>query len=252
MLQHKDSGDTEVSLWLRWPFASPARDEKTALKEEWFETLRACFPHYAPPAEPNWDEVLELLTAHLSFNPEVWPSLEVEKVVLQLKRCRPPLTGSELAPKLHTHLLERRLTGYPFTWEELRREADQRCEPYLSRLPGAQQKALEILHAQGLLEAVGGGEQNSPIRYVAVENPVPAADKRAAHESSTGIRRKKGRPPKPSEDPRKDSKLFGDWKGAKASGTRTIDEFAQARRLEARDVRSALDRHRKRGRSGKK
>ena len=81
--------------------------------------------------------------------------------------------------------------------------------------------------------------------------PALKSGKRTAPPSAS-VRPKRGRPPRPSEDPEKDYRLFKDWKAAKATGIRSIEEFAKRRGEDSYDVRAALDRHRKRRRNGKK
>ena len=58
----------------------------------------------------------------------------------------------------------------------------------------------------------------------------------------------RGRRPDPDYDPEEDRRIYEGWQAARADGCRTINDFKASTRhkLEAEQIREAIDRHRKR------
>lgn len=132
------------------------------------------------------------------------------------------------------------------------------CEPYLGRLPGAELTALEILRDSGLLEPIFD-ETRTFLGYVAVENPVsvtppslPTGSGTAAPRATEAAlpKRKRGRPRRNAPDPPEQARIVAAWG---TGNFRMYAELAQELGIEEYDVKSAVDRERKRDHSdGKK
>ena len=171
----KARADKNPPLWARWPLTSPPRPERVTPDERWFESVRACFPSYRPPREPDWEAVRRWLASRFTFDPKTYVDFDVSGIVGLLDRSQPPLAAEEFAPRLFEFLLEERTRGRcPLTRQEIIYTAGH----HMMVLPmeGAAEEAVEILLRNGLLKPMHVGANKQMLVYVAVRpQPLPYA-----------------------------------------------------------------------------